>query len=241
MNYIHDIWIRLSNLLLEGVLPRTCALCNTPNEALCIGCQELISIPHAQCAVCRARNRYGSVCAGRCRTILPQGPMRLVWTSNYRTVRPIITSFKYRRRAELARPLAQMLAHKLHATQPHLDPLRTVIIPVPMHSKKERARGYNQATLLAEELATETGFALMSGVLQKINTKIPQALQDSKKNRIENTRRSFVFNEKYHEAFKGKTVILVDDVITTGATLTAAAQAIRSSRPSRIIGAAVAH
>ncbi len=241
MNYIHDIWVRLRNWLLEGILPRACALCGAPAEALCKGCQELILIPHAQCAVCRARNQYGSVCTGRCRTMLLRGPTRLIWVSNYHISRPVISAFKYRKRSELAEPLAYLLAQKLRTTQPQLNPAQTVIIPIPMHPKKERARGYNQAALLAEKLAQETGFVLLPHALARKDAHAPQALQESKKDRIENMRHSFSFNQRFQEAIRGKTVIIVDDVITTGATLTAAAETIRISHPMRIIGAAIAH
>jgi ComF family protein len=155
-------------------------------------------------------------------------------------IRPVIASFKYRKRAELAEPLAHMLAEKLRATQPHLNPSTTVLIPIPMHPKKERERGYNQAELLATALEKETGITLIRDTLLKHDYHNPQALQPSKENRIENMRNSLSVSSDI-ETLVGKTIILVDDVVTTGATMTAAAQALRAKNPARIIGLAVAH
>lgn len=133
-----------------------------------------------------------------------------------------------------------MMAQKLLASQKALAPEAAVLIAIPMHPKKERERGYNQAELLAEALEKELGIPLVRGVLKRYEYRRVQALQRSKHDRIENMRESLGISIDA-PSLSGKTVILVDDVVTTGATMTAAAQALRAKNPKRIVGIAVAH
>ena len=90
------------------------------------------------------------------------------------------------------------------------------LIPVPLHPKRKRERGYNQASLLARELARAKGKVMLKKNLVRIDYRPPQTLVEAQ-NREKNVKGAFALRNV--EEIKGKTILLVDDVFTTGATL----------------------
>jgi ComF family protein len=91
-----------------------------------------------------------------------------------------------------------------------------VIIPVPLHPKREKKRGFNQAQIIAKELAELEGVRLLEGVLVKTKNIPPQTFLQLKE-REKNVRGAFRVNKE--EEIKGRVVLLVDDVYTTGSTI----------------------
>jgi len=116
--------------------------------------------------------------------------------------------FKYEGKRLLARPMAAYLMSYIDIE------LYDMLIPVPLHVKRKRERGYNQAALLAWELAELTGIAAYDGLERIRETK--QQYELSKEARLENIAGAFALHSGFDVA--GKDVVLVDDVLTTGAT-----------------------
>ncbi len=100
-----------------------------------------------------------------------------------------------------------------------------VLIPVPIHSKRRHVRGYNQAEVLALALGRRLGIPVDRKSLLRIRNTVPQKNLDAKA-RKENLRRAFVCKA---EAVRGKRILLVDDIYTTGATVDAAAAALKQA------------
>jgi ComF family protein len=99
-----------------------------------------------------------------------------------------------------------------------------VIVPIPLHPKRQRQRGYNQATLLARELGAQLGRPVVEDTLRRTKATAPQV--DLKfQERRDNVRDAFVCQ---NAGLAGKQVMLVDDVCTTGATLESAAIALQN-------------
>ncbi len=92
-----------------------------------------------------------------------------------------------------------------------------VIVPVPVHNKKLRKRGYNQAELLAEIVGSGTGIPVEEQLERCINTK-PQKVLDNRE-RIYNLQNAFRINRKKKFSTKGKIMLLIDDIYTTGSTI----------------------
>lgn len=108
-----------------------------------------------------------------------------------------------------------------------------VIIPVPLHKKDKRRRGYNQSFLLAKKLSKALGIPAEKDALQKVkHTKKQHKLSYSE--RISNVEKAFAVGDK--SAVLGKKVILVDDVFTTGSTMKNCAEALKSAGASRVLG-----
>jgi len=126
--------------------------------------------------------------------------------------------FKYRGRAVLAEPLGELMATYW---EQHPMPVDSVA-PVPLHAARLRERGYNQAALLACEMARRTGLAVEDHTLIRQRATASQVKLDARKRR-ENVRDAFYCSG---DDLAGKRVLLIDDVCTTGATLEACAVAL---------------
>lgn len=111
------------------------------------------------------------------------------------------------------------------------------ICPVPLHPARQRERGYNQATLLAAEVARITHIPFFEPLIRKKNTS-SQTKQANNDNRFKNV--SGAFRVKNGECFDGMRLILVDDVMTTGATLSAAAQELLKAGAAEVMGLVLA-
>jgi ComF family protein len=143
-------------------------------------------------------------------------------------MRTLLKKFKYGGRPDLSRPLARMLTD-LWAAEPSLGPVDAVV-PVPLHWTRERLRGYNQARVLAQAFAKKAGLP----VLEALKRRRPAPSQTSldKLARAANVRDAF--QARRPEAVRGKTLLLVDDVCTTGATLEACARALKAAGARRV-------
>ena len=131
--------------------------------------------------------------------------------------RALIRSMKFRKQPELARPLALLAAEKLRESGMVFD----AVVPVPLHWRRRLLRSYNQSELIAALVAAETGKPLIRG-LKKIR-ETPHQAQLKREERLKNLKGTFAVDDP---SFAGKQVLLVDDVLTTGATASAAAQVL---------------
>jgi ComF family protein len=147
-------------------------------------------------------------------------------------VKQTVFSLKYRgvRAAapELGRLLAQYMAE--HAVQ------GGVIVPVPLHRRRHRARGYNQSALLARELSKLTALPQANNLLTRFKDAPPQVEAASRSLRRTNVDRSF----QAASDVSGLKVLLIDDVITTGTTMSACAAALKAAGAASVWGMALA-
>jgi len=110
---------------------------------------------------------------------------------------------------------------------------------VPLHKRRQNTRGYNQSALLAKDLAEEFGIPLKSSLLlRKRNTK-PQ-FELKKKERVKNIIGAFELNSRFAVKIKGKTIFLVDDVLTSGATLRECGKVLKKAGAKKVYGMALA-
>jgi ComF family protein len=132
----------------------------------------------------------------------------------------------------VATPLAQLLSDFLDS-----HPLKgDVIVPVPLHRKRLRQRGYNQASLLAKELSVLGSLPVAEDALIRVRDAIPQARARSALERRQNVKGAFACRQ----GLEGKQVLLIDDVCTTGATLDACATALKAAGAGSVWGLTVA-
>jgi ComF family protein len=106
-----------------------------------------------------------------------------------------------------------------------------VVAPVPLHWRRRWARGYNQAASLAREVAAELGAEYQSGALRRIKP-APQHAQPSASARLENIRGAFAASPR--ASLTSRTVLLVDDVMTTGATAGEAARVLKAAGAAKV-------
>ena len=143
---------------------------------------------------------------------------------NDRLVRDIIHRFKYQRQLWLEPFLVDLLLREL---KPWLrDRTWDCLVPVPLHPQREREREFNQSLRLALAVSTATGLACHGRVLRRTRfTQTQTAL--TREERTKNMRKAFALQGRF--PLKGKRVILIDDVFTTGATTSECARALRSA------------
>ena len=112
-----------------------------------------------------------------------------------------------------------------------------------MHPKKENIRGFNQAKLLAQEFSKLSEIAVFADVLLKVNETKTQVETKTKEERMKNLGRAFAINTKIDPnlVWVNKTIILMDDVATTGATFMHASHALKQTGAEKIICLAIAH
>lgn len=128
---------------------------------------------------------------------------------------------KYENRPDLARPLARLVSERVDFSDMSSD---TLLIPVPLHPERLAERGYNQSALLASSLAKLTHLASSARALVRSRHTEQQARLD-REARGDNVRDAFLAPERQN----GRKVILVDDVITTGATAVGSIAALRKA------------
>lgn len=123
-----------------------------------------------------------------------------------------VQELKYENRRYLAEPLARYMTDRFLSEELSVD----LIIPVPLHEKRLKERGYNQSELLAAEISRALGVPMDASVALRVKDTLPSTQLQGRKAREENIEGAFVLKTK--DAVKNKIVLVVDDVLTTGAT-----------------------
>jgi len=205
---------RLIDTLLSLFLPDRCAGCGRLGALLCDECHHILvgydgDLPRMANQLTDVRIAY-----------VFEGPLRHA-----------LHQLKYHRRQRVARPLGTLMAAHLRAQPLPCDAL----IPVPLHRQRLIERGFNQAELLAREVAEATGLPLIVGPLVRIRATRQQASLNMA-DRIENVADAFVWKGSPPPA----RVVLVDDVLTTGATVNACAAALRAAGAREVYALALA-
>ncbi len=210
---------------LTALLPQDCLLCGalSGDALLCGQCSDdLPRLPEASCPVCAEASPGGQVC-GSC---LQQAPHFDATIAAFRYGFPVdklIQSLKYRRRLAPADFLA---AAMLAGVRPGGD----IVVPVPLALPRLRERGFNQAVELARPLARVLHLPLELDGCRRCRDTLPQATQPWKM-RQKNIRHAFECSLD----LSGKAVIVVDDVMTTGATLDEFARSLKAHGATRVV------
>lgn len=202
---------RLCHYCLEAIhwaTGRTCEVCGK-----CLSPHN----PFTRCYSCREhphRFRKGLTCA-------EYGP----------EVRDLLFAFKYHGRSDLAETMGEMAADRWEAAGEEEVP--DLVVPIPLHPKKRRKRGYNQAGLFAKAFARREGFAYCEDVLERTRETIPlRGLSpNERKTELEGAFRVAPGRE---EAVRGRMILAVDDIYTTGATMDEAARVLLKAGASEV-------
>lgn len=209
--------------IINFIYPPTCHLCNSrlaPHERyICTGCLSDMPRTHYHR---RSDNQMEMRFAG----IFPfSHAAGHFFYSRGSQLSQLIQDFKYRRFRGLAHRIGEVVGEELFAT-PFLADV-DVIIPIPMHFFKKAKRGYNQTEELAAGLSEATGLPVSSDLRAFRPHRTQTRLSHDE--RRKNTRGIFRFD--HPQRYAGKGILLLDDVCTTGATLTSAAETILAACP----------
>lgn len=213
--------------LLHLFYPLVCAACGEEllagEERICVNC--LLSLPYTGFTGGDA-NPVEQTFWGRTEL---EAATALLHFRKGNSTQKLMHEIKYRGEKELAAYIGRLMGQELASN----NPFTTVdyILPVPMHKAKQRKRGFNQAEWFAKGLAEKLHAAVNTEVLLKISATNSQT-RKNRWQRWKNMEELFVVNQP--EKLAGKHILLVDDIVTTGATLEACAQTLKQAANCKV-------
>jgi len=211
-----------ANKALDLLFPPVCAGCGELGSLLCGNCTT--QMPWVNDPVCQRCGRSllnPAVACGSCwqQTFLLQQVRASLY---YREpAMGIIHKMKYDGLFALTKPLAQLMAR----TWPEWEYTPDIIVPIPLHKRRAKQRGFNQSALLAFHLGQQVDISVDPKGLERVRHTAPQ-VNLKPEQRLENVRGAFAADS---QQVNGKQILLVDDVYTTGATMSAATDALLGS------------
>lgn len=214
--------------LLNILAPEDCIACGTEGSLLCIACSSSIVRPAYVCFLCNGPAAFSNICM----SCSHASHITSIYTfAAYEgTIKDLIFAYKFLHKRTAAKTCAALLT-----TAYPTSGNESFITYVPTSAAHIRLRGFDHAKLLAKEYAWGTGLAMRS-----LLTRTTQTVQlgATRRGRIENMQQAFVVAGP--TACRGAHVLLIDDVITTGATVRAAAQALHAAGAASISVVSVA-
>ncbi len=202
----------LGRILVETALPASCPVCSgilgEHRGGVCRECWDEVSRTAFRHGVRRESGRFLASL-----TTLGAYEGRL---------KGIVTCFKYAEMPALGVELGELLASRVEGLAGGFD----VVVPVPLHWRRRWNRGFNQAEVIARQLARRTGRPLVTSALKRTHATAPQTAR-SRRARVANVKGAFVIRSR--GAIAGSGILLVDDVATTGATVRECARVLKAA------------
>lgn len=236
-NPLLTLWQHLrtwSSRLLDLLYPRDCTFCHQPagdDGYICQECLERLSLHrNPSCIRCGAESALPEGYDFTCSECLQQPPAfeRTFIVARYdNAFRDLIQTFKYRKGIWLTHDLVRYLVATYQLRIADAGIAIDLLVPVPMQAAKLRARGYNQAELLAKALARELHLPCATRALKRVRTGTISQTRLHRSERLANAKAAYRAARTKHLA--GKTILLIDDVVTTGATCNACATLLRQA------------
>lgn len=228
---IRETYSRITSSALDIVFPRFCAGCGEEGSVLCQKCaDDASSFDDDRCPMCNQLSSAPTLCP-ECRKRI--GVRQLIHVGGFKgPLREALHQLKYEDARIVSRKLAAMLSNRVKQYQLP----RGVLVPVPLAKNRARERGYNQSALIAKQLSKMLGWDYLEALERVKKTKPQTKLSRSK--RAENVKG--VFASRYRFTNVHRVIYLLDDVVTTGATLSSAIAALKKAGAKKITAIVVA-
>ena len=215
---------------LQLIFPQICAGCNQHlqlhEQSICVEC--INQLPYTN--ELAAKNYV----ANQIKALQPvSGVFAMTYYNANSRMESLIHQLKYNNRQDVGEQLGELLAKAVANQIPELD----VIIPVPLHPKKEKKRGFNQSVCIAKGLSKELELPILTNAFVRTRNTETQT-KKSRIDRFANVSNAFAVIDS--EQIKGKRIVLLDDVITTGSTAVTCAEVLFAAGADEVFIAAVA-
>jgi competence protein ComFC len=233
---------KIVSKILDLFFPVRCINCQRKGEAfLCIDCLSLIVLlENDRCPFCHSKNisRKGEVCFS-CKKLYFLDGLIAAASLEDPIIKKAVHLFKYPPFVKkLSKPLAFLIITQFNLINNKSAFSDFILSPLPLSKKRRFFRGFNQAEELAKEIAKRLNLPLLNLLVKTKETQ--SQIKLSKEKRRENVLNAFEITKGREKFIKGKKVILVDDVFTTGATLNEAAKILKEKGAKEVWGMVVA-
>jgi len=245
LSKVKDFLRELKDDILDLVYPQSCSICRKPlgrgEKDVCEGCwKTLASLPAPFCPYCKSLLEDGETMYGhRCAYLSKPEDQKILAVRSLGTFddyyKKLIHRFKYDKKIPLGKRLAQSLGRVIAQDRDFAN--CDLVIPVPLHRARHRERGFNQSEVLAEGVSQAMNLPLVKDILKRKKNTQDQTYLNAQQ-RTENVRDAFMVIQP--EKINERDVILVDDVITTGATLNECARMLQKAGAKRILAVTLA-
>jgi len=157
-------------------------------------------------------------------------------------IRKTIHFFKYQSVISLQKPLSNLMIKFLEETNffSEINTNNILLIPIPLHKRKRRQRGFNQSELLTKAITLNFSLNFHSEILLRVKNNFPQAKINNFMEREKNVKDIFQISHLNSSLIKNKLIILIDDVYTSGATMQEAAKILKKNGAKKVIGLVLA-
>jgi len=212
--------LTLLDKIISFLAPYQCLACGIEGALLCESCRPLLPDLQPQCYRCHRTDNGNTTC----RLCKRKTPLRRVWvrTTYDGFGEALVRKLKFERAYDAARTIAQSMSE--------LDlPRDSILVPVPTATSRVRQRGYDQSVLIAEQLSSHTNLPCVT-LLERYG----QQRQTGSSRGQRQSQLSHAFAVKHKKLTGVKSIILIDDILTTGATLEIAAAVLRQSGVKRV-------
>lgn len=217
---LHSIW----RTFLDILFPLACLGCKRPGTALCLTCLQTVPPPEK---------------------ILDETIYSL-FSYRHPLIRRSIWMLKYKNRPGITESMGKVLYERMIMEYDDLLQFKNfrspIVIPIPLSKKREHSRGYNQAALLSRAALlhdVEKLFSYSDNLVLRARDTKPQAHIKNRMRRLENIRGSFIVPSQGE--VRGKNIILIDDVTTTGATVREVKSVLKKAGARHIVAFTIAH
>lgn len=228
--------------LIDLFFPKNCVNCQKLGTWLCENCQQTLDYnPNNYCLHCYKKSELGNFCQAAKKNFSLEG---IIIAGDYKnqTLENLVKTFKYKSAKGLSEILSDYLIKYINKNPilknffQKLNFPNTLIIPVPLHRKRQAVRGFNQSDLIARNLSSCLNFTLDRKNLTRRKNNPPQAKLKGEK-RLINLKNNFIWQGK---ALENQTIIIIDDITTTGTTLNECARALKRAGAGKIWGLVIA-
>jgi ComF family protein len=225
----------IAQFLLAMIMPKTCLICNKiiANGYFCgEDFSKLRFISKPNCNICGHPFEFevdkNALCAS-CISSKPRYDKAISVFKYDEFSKDFIFSFKYKDQINLAGFFAKLMCNSVKEIMDDVD----FVTPVALHKKRLKSRKYNHSALLAKHFSKMSKVSLIINLLIRNKNTKPQASL-SKIGRKRNIEAAFHLNNKYLDRIKGKNILIIDDVITTGATIDNCCKVLRRAKVGKI-------